>query len=124
MKPILIAALLSLSTVASTSLLAAPGDMGKYHDRHLQRMTTELQLTEEQQQQLGDLHKEQLDKMKALHQEKQEKVNAILTEEQRGKWQEMREQRREEMKKHMQERKDRKGDRGGKRGERNAPTAE
>lgn len=118
MKPILIAGLLALSTAASASVLAAPEDMSKYHDRHMQRMTSELQLTEEQQQQLRTVHQEQFDKMKALHQEKQEKVEAILTDEQRSKWQELREERREKMKKHMQDRKDRKD---GKRGERNGP---
>ena len=94
MKQIFIAGLLALSTAASASVLAAPGDMGKYHERHMQRMASELQLTDQQQQ---------------------DKVGAILTDEQRSKWQEMREQRREKMKKHMQDRKD------GKRGERNTP---
>lgn len=116
MKQIFIAGLLALSTAASASVLAAPGDMGKYHERHMQRMASELQLTDQQQQQLGAVHQEHFDKMKALHQEKQDKVGAILTDEQRSKWQEMREQRREKMKKHMQDRKD------GKRGERNTPS--
>lgn len=118
MKHILIAGLLALSTAASASVLAAPADMSKYHDKHMQRMTSELQLTEEQQQQLRAVHQEQFDKMKALHQEKQEKVDAILTDEQRSKWQELREQRHEKMKEHMHNRKDRKD---GKRDERNAP---
>jgi len=116
MKNILIASLFTLTTAASAAAFAAPDDMGKYHDRHMQRMSSELQLTEEQQQQLRAIHQEQFGKMKALHEEKQEKVNAILTEEQRGKWQELREQRRADMKKHMQDRKERK-DRT--RGERN-----
>lgn len=114
MKNILIASLFALTTAASAAAMAAPEHMGKYHDKHMQRMSSELQLTEEQQQELRAVHKEQFGKMKALHEEKQEKVNAILTDEQRGKWQEMREQRREKMKEHMQDRKDRK------RGERKA----
>lgn len=116
MKAILIASLLALSTAASASALAAPGDTGRYHDRHMQRMTSELQLSDEQQQQVRAVHQQQFDKMKALHEESQQQIDAILTDEQRSKWQELREQRREEMKKHMHDRRERKD---GKRGERN-----
>ena len=118
MKPTLITAVLVLATAASASVLAAPADMGKYHDRHLQRMTSELQLSEEQQQQLRTVHQEHLDKMKTLHQDKQDQVKAILSDEQHGKWQTLREQRRDKMKQHMQDRKDRSE---GRRGMRNAP---
>ena len=117
MKNILIASLFALTTAASAAVFAVSEDASKHHEKHMQRMFSELQLTEDQQQQLRTVHEQHFGKMKALHEEKQEKVNAILTDEQRAKWQELREQRRENMKKHMHDRKDRK------RGERNADTS-
>ena len=103
MKHVLIAGLFTLATAASAAVLAAPGDKGQMYDRHMQRMASELQLTDQQQEQLREVHREQFEKMKALHEEREKKVESILTEEQRGKWQELREQRREGMKRHMRE---------------------
>lgn len=111
MKHFLIAGLFTLATAVSAAALAEPADKAGYHDRHMQRMASELQLSEQQQEQLREVHKEQFEKMKALHEERQEKIEGILTDEQRAKWQELREQRREDMKKHMREH------RGHKRGE-------
>lgn len=103
MKHVLIAGLLTLATVTSSAVFAAPGEHGQVYDRHMQRMAGELQLTEQQQEQLREVHREQFEKMKALHAEREKKVEAILTDEQRGKWRELREQRREDMKQHMRE---------------------
>lgn len=108
MKHFLIAGLFTLATAASTAVLAEPADKERFHDRHMQRMASELQLTEQQQEQLREVHKEQFEKMKALHEERREKVEAILTDEQRDKWQELHEKRREDMKKHMREHRDHK----------------
>lgn len=116
MKNVLIASLFALTTAASGAVLAASEDMNKHHNVHIQRISSELQLTEDQQQQLRTVHKEQFDKMQALRKEKHEKINAILTDEQREKWQEIREQRREKMEKRMHERKEHK------RGKHNADT--
>lgn len=109
MKHTLIAGLFALAT--ATTALAAPDDMHKYHERHMERLSSELQLTTEQQEQVRAVHKEQFDKMKELHQEKQEKIRAILTDEQRTQWEELREERRDKMKKHMKDRKDKRGER-------------
>ena len=111
MKKTLIAGLFALTTATAGAALAAPdaADRGKHHERHLERMASELQLTTEQQEQLRAVHAEQFEKMKALHEEKKQKVDAILTAEQRTKLQELRDDRREKMKKHMQERQERKG---------------
>ena len=113
MKKTLIAGLFALTTAASGVALAMPGmhgDMGKHHERHMERIATELELTAEQQEQLRAVHEEQFEKMKALHEEKKERGDASLTEEQREKMQQMREEKREKMKKHMEQRKERKGD--------------
>ncbi|PRB80605.1 periplasmic heavy metal sensor [Pseudomonas sp. MYb185] len=111
MKKILIAGLFALTTATAGAALAAPdaAEMGKHHQKHLERLASELQLTAEQQEQLRAVHTEQFEKMKALRDEKQQKVDAILTDEQRTKLQELRDNRREKMKKHMQERHERKG---------------
>ncbi|SDS52151.1 hypothetical protein SAMN05216198_2137 [Halopseudomonas litoralis] len=113
MKKTLIAGLFTFTTAVSCAALAMPGndkDMEKYHEKHLDRIATELELTAEQKEQMRSVHEEQFEKMKALHEEKQEKVDAILTDEQREKMQEMREEKREKMKQHMKDRKDHKGD--------------
>lgn len=113
MKKTLIAGLFAFTSVVSCAALAMPGhdrDMEKYHDRHMDRMAAELELTAEQKEQMRSVHEEQFEKMKALHEEKKEKVNAILNDEQREKMQQMHEEKREKMKQHMQDRKDRKGD--------------
>ncbi|SES20119.1 hypothetical protein [Halopseudomonas bauzanensis] len=113
MKKTLMAGLFALTTAASCVALAMPGmdgDKGRYHERHMERIATELELTTEQQEQLRAVHEEQFEKMKALHDERKEKVDAILTDEQRQKMQQMREEKREKMKKHMEERKERKSD--------------
>lgn len=111
MKKTLIAGLFALTTATAGAALAAPdaANTGKHHERHLERMASELQLTTEQQEQLRAVHSEQFEKMKALREEKQQKVDAILTDEQRTKLQQLREERREKMQKHMQERHERKG---------------
>lgn len=113
MKKTLIAGLFAFTTAVSCAALAMPGmdrNMSKYHDKHMERMATELELTAEQQEQMRSLHEEHFEKMKALHEEKKEKVNAILNDEQREKMQQMHEEKREQMKQHMQDRKDRHGD--------------
>lgn len=109
MKPILIAGLFTLTTALATSTLAATEAPGKHHQRHMERMASELQLTEQQQEQLRGIHQQQREQMRTLREQRQEQVNAVLTEEQRSKLQEMREQRREEMRKHMQERRQGRG---------------
>src|SRR5690554_5423418 len=110
MKPILIAGLFTLTTALATSTLAATEAPGKHHQRHMERMASELQLTEQQQEQLRGIHQQQQrEQMRTLREQRQEQVNAVLTEEQRSKLQELREQRREEMRKHMQERRQGRG---------------
>ena len=123
MKKTLIAGLFALTSAVSCAALAMPGndqDMGRHHDRHMDRIATELELTAEQKEQMRSVHEEHFEKMKALHEEKKEQVAAILNDEQREKMQEMREERREKMKQHMQHRQDRKGD---KRGDSRSPDA-
>ena len=113
MKKTLMAGLFALTTAAASVALAMPGmdgDMRKHHDRHMERIATELELTAEQQEQLRTVHEEHFEKMKALHEDKQERVEAILTAEQRQKMQELHEEKREKMKKHMEQRKERNSD--------------
>ncbi len=110
MKKTLIAGLFAFTTAVSGAALAMPGmdkDMGKHHEKHLDRMATELELTAEQKEQLRAVHEEQHEKFKALHDEKKQKINAILTEEQQEKMQELREEKREKMKEHMGKRQER-----------------
>src|SRR5690606_19384597 len=115
-KPILIAGLFTLTTALATSTLAATEAPGKHHQRHMERMASELQLTEQQQEQLRDIHQQQREQMRTLREQRQEQVNAVLTEEQRNTPQQLREQRPDELRRHMQQR------RQGRAAERDADT--
>lgn len=99
MKKLIIASSLALATAFSGSLLAGTsGDA--YHQRHLERMSERLDLTPEQQREVGELHREQFEKHKALREETTSRMNEILTEEQREKLEQLRKERSEKMKQH------------------------
>jgi protein CpxP len=67
----------------------------EYHGRKVERLTKELNLTDEQKGKVEALFKEQHEKFKALHEETNTKMKAILTPEQMTKMEEMKKQRQE-----------------------------
>jgi len=96
MKKILLATTLILATSLSSVLMAGP-DSGNRHERGLERMTKELALTAEQQEQFRQIHEEQGAKLQSLREEGKNRMDAVLTDEQRVKAESLREERRERM---------------------------
>lgn len=80
--------LLTLAFVTIFPLTAAafPGAQGPGSEDHqqprIERLTQELQLTDEQKGKVEAIFKEQQDKFKALHEETHNKLGAVLTPEQ------------------------------------------
>ena len=77
MKKLMIATLALFSTVAF-----AGSPMEKGADRHVQRMTQELNLNEEQQQEVREIYREKGEEMRELHKETQEEIRDVLNDEQ------------------------------------------
>lgn len=71
-----------------------PGPDG-HHGRRVERLTKELNLTDEQKTKVEALFKEQHEKFKAIHDETDAKLGTILTPEQKTKLEEIRKQRME-----------------------------
>ncbi|MGR9086957.1 MAG: periplasmic heavy metal sensor [Gammaproteobacteria bacterium] len=71
-----------------------PGPDG-HHGRRMERMTKELNLTDEQKTRVETLFKEQHENYKAIHDETQAKLGEILTPEQMTKMEEVKKQHRE-----------------------------
>ena len=51
-------------------------------ERHLERMTEQLELSSEQQEQMREIHKQQREAYRELHAQTREQVAEVLTEEQ------------------------------------------
>ncbi|MBL1264268.1 hypothetical protein [Candidatus Methylomicrobium oryzae] len=96
--------LLTLAFVTIFPLTAAafPGDQAsgsEEHQKHrIERLTQELQLTDQQKNEVEAIFKEQHDKFKALHDETHSKLGTVLTPEQMTKLDELKKQRREHWK--------------------------
>lgn len=99
MKQLIIATTLALSTVLSGAVLADTSK-SQHHQRYLDRLSEQLDLTPEQQREVSDLHAEQYEKRKALRDETRNRMDEILTLEQREKLETIHQQRVERMKQH------------------------
>lgn len=94
------------------------------NEKHLKKMTSELNLTEKQQKEVGVILAEQAAKREAKHEERKKmsdaqraerkaemqandaKIKAVLTPEQTKKWEELKAKKKEEMKEKRQEMKE------------------
>jgi Spy/CpxP family protein refolding chaperone len=86
--------LLPLAASANPGAGGGPGP-DDYHGRKVERLTKELNLTDEQKTQVEALFKEQHEKFKALHEETNTKLKTILTPEQMNKMEAMQKQHQE-----------------------------
>jgi Spy/CpxP family protein refolding chaperone len=98
MKHTLLACALALTTSLSAAAFAgAHSDHEGMHERHMERMTQELGLTAQQQEQIGNLNKGYAERSRDMRQAHREEVRKLLDAEQQAKMDAMREQRREQM---------------------------
>ena len=94
----MIACVLSVPLIA----FAVPEDQGGkgwHHGPNIERLTQELNLTDEQKSQLETIFKEQRAKHKALREEGKARMKEVLNDEQMAKMEEMRKNRHERWKK-------------------------
>lgn len=104
MKKILLASVMVIATGFSGALLADHhGKTGDRHQKHMQYMSEQLELSSEQQTQLQSLHEQHGEQYRALREQHRTEVNAILSEEQQTKMTEMRESKREKMAKRWED---------------------
>jgi periplasmic protein CpxP/Spy len=96
---LIIATTLALSTVLSGAVLADTST-SQHHQRYLDRLSEQLDLTPEQKREVSELHAEQYEKRKALRDETRNRMDEILTAEQRQKLDTIHQQRVERMKQH------------------------
>lgn len=89
---------------------AAHGERGGYGKQHMDRMATELQLSDDQRQQLESVMQEQRSKHRVLRQETESRINAILNEEQRAKMETQRAERKQRWQERRQQHKGKKSD--------------
>lgn len=102
---------IALALVLPLTAAAFPGGKGGEgrHAKRMERLTKELNLTEEQRTQLDAVFKEQQDKFKTIHEETRARLKNVLTEEQMTKMDELKERRHEQWKeKRHEKRRDRK----------------
>lgn len=71
----------------------------RWHGPRMERLTKELNLTDQQKAQVETIFKEQKEKYKAIHEETRTRLKSVLTEEQMTKMDEMRQRRLERWKK-------------------------
>ncbi len=91
MKNIAPLLLMSILSIGAFSVAAAPDQQRA--EKRMGKVTQQLNLSEQQQQQFREITESYREKKKALREEKASQINAILTAEQRTKFEQMREQR-------------------------------
>jgi len=84
-------------TLFSTLAVAGP-PMEKGADRHVERITQDLNLTREQQQEVRDIYREKGEEMRELHKETQEEIRDVLNDEQRAQYEQHQKDRMEKWK--------------------------
>lgn len=99
MKKILIATAFAVATAMSAPSMAGAGMDREHGERHMQRLTEELNLTPEQQEQMRTIHKEQMEKHKELKEQGKQRMSEVLDDEQEQKLEQMHKERHEKMKK-------------------------
>ena len=72
--------IVTLTLFSAAAFAGSPMEKGA--DRHVQRMTQELNLNEEQQQEVREIYREKGEEMRELHKETQEEVRDVLNDEQ------------------------------------------
>ncbi len=90
------------------SVMAHPGGKGdheQYRAKKMERLSTELGLSEDQKVKVETLFKEQGEKYRAIRQETQSQLQTILTPEQSTKLEEMKQRRHEKWREKHQQRK-------------------
>ena len=98
MKHILIACALIMATGFSAAGFAGQHkNIEGMQERHMQRMAAELDLTAEQQDQIGRINNKYAKQYRELSQAHREEVSSLLSKEQQEKMQTLREERREKM---------------------------
>ena len=85
MKKLMIVMLTLFSTLAFAN---SPMEKGGA-DRHLQKMTEELNLTQEQQEDIREIYRDKGKEMRELREETREDIRDVLNEEQRGQYDQM-----------------------------------
>lgn len=96
---------IALAFVLPLTAAAFPGSgEGRHHGKRMERLTKELNLTDEQRTQLETVFKEQHEKYKTIHEETRGRMKEVLTEEQMTKLDEMNQRRHEKWQEKRQER--------------------
>lgn len=107
MKMTVIAIIMTAFLLPATSFAAHHGERGG-HGKHMDRMATELQLTDEQREQLKTVKQEQRSKHQVLRQETKTRIDAILNDEQRARMETLRAERKQRWMERREQHKDRK----------------
>lgn len=87
-------AALALGAILIPAAVIAGSQHGEYRsEKRVERMTEQLQLTDQQRIEIEKIFKEQHAKRRALHEQTREQVSNVLTPEQQAKWQQYKEDR-------------------------------
>ncbi|WP_150303468.1 Spy/CpxP family protein refolding chaperone [Pseudomonas saliphila] len=106
MRNLLIASVTAITLGLSGSVFAAQHKGGGEHkDRYMDRLTEELDLSAEQQEQFREIKKEQMEKHREIHEESKERMDEVLDEEQRERFDEFHEKNRDKMMKNYGDKK-------------------
>lgn len=98
MKHTLIACTLVLTTgLSAASMAGQHQDHKGMHDRHMEHMTRELGLTEQQQEQIGSVNSKYAERYRETRQAHRDEVRKLLNAEQQEKMETLRDERREKM---------------------------
>lgn len=106
MKKLMLALLIAAPLVGAPLLASAQPDHDRFQEHALERMQSNLNLSEQQKTEIDKIFSEHREKMQTLRSQTHERVNSVLNEEQRAKMATMHEQRKEkwqERKKEMKE---------------------
>jgi periplasmic protein CpxP/Spy len=76
--------IVTLTLFSAAAFAGSPMEKGA--DRHVQKMTQELNLNEEQQQEVREIYREKGEEMRELHKETQEEIRDVLNDEQRAQY--------------------------------------
>lgn len=98
MKHTLIACVLVMATSFSAAGFAGQHKDGKgMHERHMERMAAELDLTAEQQDQIGNINSKYAKQYRELSQSHRKEIQSLLNKEQQEKMKALRDERRDKM---------------------------
>jgi len=95
---LIVAVLLGVAFTGSVALAKYRGDKGERMDRRVERLSSELSLSADQETKIRSIFEEQKEKMKALREETRKKVASVLTADQKTKFEGLREKHREKSK--------------------------